>query len=257
MKTIAVTSDWHIDRNRGKYGTHDQMCDVVAAMSKQADVIVHCGDLVNRENPDAARAAARAAARIFREGNIYGKPVYRLNGNHEDGTKNVNEIDRILLREGGMEMLQGVVYELGSGKALTGVTGYGGGFDEMDRYSVADDIRRADEAIAQKEADALDTALSFVGRGKALVALHYAPIASIVNCEDPWWRRRFGSSIFEEVINRHADRVAAVVNGHAHRGMDKGYTKKGVEVYNVAVEVLRKSFPTIAHPDNMFRIIRL
>jgi hypothetical protein len=50
-----------------------------------------------------------------------------------------------------------------------------------------------------------------------------------------------GCSRLEEPINRY--QVTAAVHGHAHRGAPEGKTGTGIPVYNVAIQVMRRSFP--------------
>jgi hypothetical protein len=50
-----------------------------------------------------------------------------------------------------------------------------------------------------------------------------------------------GSSRLEEPLNRYS--VTAVFHGHAHRGSLEGRTQRQVPVYNVALPLLRRSFP--------------
>jgi hypothetical protein len=45
----------------------------------------------------------------------------------------------------------------------------------------------------------------------------------------------------EEPLNRH--KPALVLHGHAHRGTYEGKTHAGVPVYNVALPLLRQTFP--------------
>jgi hypothetical protein len=47
--------------------------------------------------------------------------------------------------------------------------------------------------------------------------------------------------------------VAAVFHGHAHHGCLEGQTSGGIPVYNVALPLLRRSFPN--HPP--FRLLEV
>jgi hypothetical protein len=50
-----------------------------------------------------------------------------------------------------------------------------------------------------------------------------------------------GSSHLEEPLDRYA--VTAVFHGHAHRGQPEARTRGNIPVYNVALPVLKRSFP--------------
>jgi Icc-related predicted phosphoesterase len=73
------------------------------------------------------------------------------------------------------------------------------------------------------------------------VLLHYAPIQATVEGEPPEIFAFLGSSRLEEPLNRYP--VSTVFHGHAHRGLPEGRTKGGVAVFNVAMPLLRRSFP--------------
>jgi hypothetical protein len=60
-----------------------------------------------------------------------------------------------------------------------------------------------------------------------------------------------GTSRLEEPLIRHP--VTAVLHGHAHRGTPEGKTVNGTPVYNVAMPLLKRTFPE----KPPFRIIEL
>jgi len=70
---------------------------------------------------------------------------------------------------------------------------------------------------------------------RAVVVLHYAPVAETVEGEPLEIFPFLGSSRLAETIDRF--KVSAVVHGHAHRGKYEGRTPGGAPVYNVAVMI--------------------
>ena len=70
---------------------------------------------------------------------------------------------------------------------------------------------------------------------RAVVVLHYAPIAETVEGEPPEIFPFLGSSRLAETIDRF--KVNAVVHGHAHRGAYEGSTPAGMPVFNVARQI--------------------
>jgi hypothetical protein len=71
--------------------------------------------------------------------------------------------------------------------------------------------------------------------------LHYSPIGATVDGEPFEIYPFLGSSRLEEPINRYAPSV--VFHGHAHRGRPEGATSAGIPVYNVALPLLRRTYP--------------
>jgi Icc-related predicted phosphoesterase len=66
--------------------------------------------------------------------------------------------------------------------------------------------------------------------------LHYAPIRATIDGEPreifPW----LGSSLLCEAIDRAG--VDLVLHGHAHHGVERGVTPRGIPVRNVAQPVI-------------------
>jgi hypothetical protein len=87
----------------------------------------------------------------------------------------------------------------------------------------------------------LESALARLRTRGRVAVLHYAPIGATVEGEPVEIYPFLGSSRLEEPINRY--RPDAVFHGHAHRGRLEGATSAGVPVYNVALPLLRRSFP--------------
>jgi Icc-related predicted phosphoesterase len=91
------------------------------------------------------------------------------------------------------------------------------------------------------EALKLERALARLATPQRVALLHYAPLAGTVQGEPLELYPFLGSSRLEEPLNRY--RVAATFHGHAHRGMLEARTSGGAPVYNVALPLLRRSWP--------------
>jgi Icc-related predicted phosphoesterase len=96
-------------------------------------------------------------------------------------------------------------------------------------------------AAAVEETLKLESALARLRTRGRVAVLHYAPIGATVDGEPVEIYPFLGSSRLEEPINRY--RPDAVFHGHGHRGRLEGATSAGVPVYNVALPLLRRSFP--------------
>jgi Icc-related predicted phosphoesterase len=102
-----------------------------------------------------------------------------------------------------------------------------------------------------EEALKLEAALAKLQTAQRVAVLHYAPIQATVEGEPPEIFPFLGSSRLEEPLNRYS--VTAVFHGHAHYGSPEGRTLGDIPVYNVAMPLLKRTFPD--HPP--FRMLEI
>ena len=235
---IAAVSDLHYAK--GSQGT---LQPLFAQITERADILVLPGDLTDYGLAEEARVLARdltAAVKI---------PVVAVLGNHDFESNESEEIVRTLT-EAGVHMLDGDTVEI-HGVGFAGVKGFAGGFGRgtLGPWGEPAIKRFVQEAI--NEALKLESALARLKSAHRIAVLHYAPIQGTVEGEPveiyPW----LGSSRLEEPLTRF--QVSAVIHGHAHRGAPEGRTSTGIPVYNVAIQVLRASYPN----QPAFRIIEV
>jgi Icc-related predicted phosphoesterase len=235
---IAAVSDVH-------YGKHSQgmLQPLFAQIAERADVLVLPGDLTDYGLAEEARVLARdltSAVKI---------PIVGVLGNHDFESDQAEEITKIL-SDAGVHMLDGDAVEV-QGVGFAGVKGFAGGFG---RGTLGPWGERAIKQFVQEsvnEALKLESALARLKTAHRIAVLHYAPVQSTVEGEPveiyPW----LGSSRLEEPLTRY--QVSAVVHGHAHKGSPVGHTTGGIPVYNVALPVLKASYPD----QPAFRIIEV
>jgi Icc-related predicted phosphoesterase len=235
---IAAVSDMH-------YGKQSQgnLQSLFSQIAERADVLVMPGDLTDYGLPEEARVLARdlmACVKI---------PIVAVLGNHDYESDQSEEVGRILT-DAGVHLLDGDSVEI-QGVGFAGVKGFAGGFG---RGTLGPWGERAIKAFVQEavnEALKLESALARLKTTHRIAIVHYAPIVGTVEGEPveiyPW----LGSSRLEEPLVRY--QVSAVVHGHAHRGAPEGRTTTGIPVYNVAIQVLRASYPE----QPAFRIIEV
>jgi Icc-related predicted phosphoesterase len=233
---IAAVSDVH-------YGKQSQgtLQSLFSQIAERADVLLMPGDLTDYGLAEEARVLARdltASVKI---------PIVAVLGNHDYESDQQDEIVRIL-SDAGVHMLDGDSVEI-QGVGFAGVKGFAGGFG---RGTLGPWGEKAIKAFVQEsvnEALKLESALARLKATHRIALLHYAPVQDTVVGEPveifPW----LGSSRLEEPLTRY--QVSAVVHGHAHRGAPEGRTTTGIPVYNVAIQVLRASYPD----QPAFRII--
>ena len=235
---IAAVSDVH-------YGKQSQgmLQSLFSQIAERADVLVMPGDLTDYGLAEEARVLARDLTACVKI------PIVAVLGNHDFESDQADEIVRVL-SDAGVHMLDGDSVEL-QGVGFAGVKGFAGGFG---RGTLGPWGEKAIKAFVQEsvnEALKLESALARLKTTHRIALLHYAPVQDTVMGEPveifPW----LGSSRLEEPLTRY--QVSAVVHGHAHRGAPEGRTTTGIPVYNVAIQVLRASYPD----QPAFRIIEV
>ena len=216
---------------------------LLSQITTAADVLVVAGDITDYGTAEEARTFAKELAASIRI------PVVAVLGNHDFESDQSEEVARILT-DAGVHLLDGDSVEI-QGVGFAGVKGFAGGFG---RGTLGPWGERAIKVFVQEavnEALKLESALARLKTTHRIAIVHYAPIVGTVEGEPveiyPW----LGSSRLEEPLVRY--QVSAVVHGHAHRGAPEGRTSTGIPVYNVAIQVLRASYPE----QPAFRIIEV
>jgi Icc-related predicted phosphoesterase len=235
---IAAVGDIHC--NQKSQGTLQAL---FGPMGAAADVLVLCGDLTDFGLPEEAQVLAKeltAAVKI---------PVVTVLGNHDYHAGKQREI-RDILTNAGIHVLQGENCEI-EGVGFAGVKGFGGGFGRRILEPWGEDSVKAFVREAVNETLQLEFGLSNLRVEPTIAILHYAPIQATVEGEPLEIYPFMGSSRLEEPLNRYP--VAACFHGHAHRGSPEGKTLGGVPVYNVALPLMRRTFPDRA-PVRIFEV---
>ena len=218
---IAAIADLHVKEDGAS-----SYKELFGEMSAVADVIVVAGDLTDLGKP-------REAEILASELRACSVPVVAVLGNHDYECGAVEEVSRIL-RDAGVHLLEGQNIEIG-GVGFVGVKGFVGGFGRRMLGSFGEPAIKAMVAESVSEAMRLENAMRQVRAERAMVVLHYAPIADTIAGEPLEIFPFLGSSRLGETIDRF--RVSAVVHGHAHRGTYEGRTPGGAPVYNVAMHI--------------------
>ena len=225
---IAAMGDVHCSEScRGS------LHPVLEQVAASADVLALCGDLTNHGLPEEVNTLLHELATL---GSM---PIVAVLGNHDYEANQVDEIRRIITGAG-VHLLDGDHVEL-KGVGFAGVKGFGGGFDRgtLSAFGEPGTKRFVQEAL--DEVHKLESALARTTAEKKIAILHYAPIRTTVEGEPPEIFAFLGSGRLEEPLNRYA--VSACVHGHAHKGNAEGRTKTGIPVYNVAMPVMRSTYP--------------
>jgi len=223
---IAATADLH-------YGKHSRgmLHDAFAEISGSADILLLCGDLTDYGLPEEADelvADIRAAVRI---------PIVAVLGNHDFESSQPEAISKVL-DEAGVNVLNGEAIEI-AGVGFAGIAGFGGGFGRRMLNAWGEPLIKQFVQESISHAVRLEQALGKLQSEKRIVVLHYSPIRTTLEGEDPEIYAFLGSSRLEEPINRF--KATAVFHGHAHNGILDGKTSTGIPVYNVSAPALLKT----------------
>jgi Icc-related predicted phosphoesterase len=223
--TFASIGDLHV-----KDDQPGSLRGIFGEISNSAGALVLCGDLTDTGTPTQAEILAKE----LRACTI---PVIGVLGNHDYEAGHADQVKRILC-DGGVHLLDGQAAEV-NGVAFIGVKGFAGGFGPRMLSSFGEPAIKTFVAEAMNEAMRLENIMRTVNSKRAVVVLHYAPIAETVEGEPLEIYPFLGCSRLAETIDRF--KVSAVVHGHAHRGKYEGRTPAGVRVYNVAKHVQKPS----------------
>ena len=225
---IAAAADLHV-----KKSAQGALQPLFAKVTEVADVLLLCGDLTDYGDVDEAKILAKDITSFLRI------PALGVLGNHDFEAGKQGEITKILT-DAGVTMLDGGVTEIG-GVGFAGVKGFGGGFGRRSLGAWGEDIIKRFVHETIEEALKLESALARLRMPQKIAVLHYSPIQATVQGEPPEIVAFLGSTRLEEPIDRY--RVSTVFHGHAHHGTLEGRTKGNAMVYNVAMPLLKKTFP--------------
>ena len=237
---IATVADVH-------YSTTSQgmLQPLFAQINERADVLVLAGDLTDYGLADEARVLARDLTTSVTI------PVVAVLGNHDFESGEEAEVRQILM-DAGVHVLDGDSVEI-LGVGFAGVKGFAGGFGRGALGPWGEPAVKQFVQEALNEALKLESALARLKTKHRIAVLHYAPIRETVEGEPPEIFPWLGSSRLEEPLSRFE--VSAVVHGHAHKGAPEGKTSTGIPVYNVAIQVLKASYPD-RPPFRMIEVAR-
>jgi len=225
---IAAVADLHVKKN-----ALGALQPLFAEVTEVADVLLLCGDLTDYGDVEEAKILVKDITAYLRI------PSLAVLGNHDFETGKQGEIKK-LMADAGVTVLDGDATEV-QGVGFAGVKGFGGGFGRRSLGSWGEEIIKKFVHETIEEALKLESALARLRTPQKIAILHYSPIQATVNGEPPEIIAFLGSTRLEEPIDRY--RVSTVFHGHAHHGTLEGRTKGNAVVYNVAMPLLKQTFP--------------
>ena len=225
---IAAMSDVHYGK-----ASSGALTSVFREAADRADVLVLCGDLTDFGLPEEVRLLAKDLTTSV---NI---PIVAVLGNHDFESGMQDELTRIL-SESGVHMLDGDSVEV-HGIGFAGIRGFCGGFGRGALGAWGEKIIKDFVHETVQESLKLESALARLRTEQRIAIIHYAPIRETVEGEPLEIYPFLGSSRMEEPLARY--QVTAVFHGHAHKGKPEGATSVGIPVYNVALPLLKETYP--------------
>lgn len=221
---IAAVGDLHARLDRP-----GRLRRALRPVNDEADLLLLAGDLTDQGLPEEAEM-------LLEELSIVRIPKVAVLGNHDWEAGKGPELTHLLNR-GGIRVLDGDTYVFEGRLGIAGVKGFCGGFDEATLEPWGEQMVKQFVLEAVNESLKLETALARLRQfEKRIALLHYAPVRSTIEGENPEIAAFLGCSRLAEPIDKFAATLA--IHGHAHRGQVTGQTARGRPVYNAAMELL-------------------
>jgi Icc-related predicted phosphoesterase len=240
---IAAVGDLHATTQTGGKFRPGLLC-----AAAEADILLLAGDLTNNGQPEEARCVADELRDL-------GVVTAATLGNHDHHHGCPDEVAAILAGAG-VQMLEGAGIVLtirGMRLGIAGVKGFGGGFPGAILHEFGEPQMKAFVSHARGSAEALEAALTELEADVRVAVTHYAPVPDTLAGEPLGLRPVLGSHLLDQAIDRSGATLA--VHGHAHHGKELGATPGGVQVRNVARQVIQAPYAlyTIAMPPPVRR----
>ena len=237
MIRVAAVGDLHVgEDSRGRWAPH------LRNLAREADVLLLAGDLTQA-------GGVEEAAVLVEELRAAAVPTIAVLGNH-DYHSDANETVTHLLREIGVQVLEGdgTVIQVGNARVgIAGTKGFGGGFAGACGSDFGELEMKAFIRHTQHLADRLQRALADLEADVRVALLHYSPIPATLQGERLEIYPFLGSYLLAEAIDRSG--ADLVLHGHAHAGSERGVTPAGIRVRNVAQPVIRSAYRVYCFAD--------
>jgi Icc-related predicted phosphoesterase len=217
---VAAIGDLHVQESRT-----DSYKELFQEIASVADVLALCGDLTNYGKTSEIELLADDLAGIQ-------IPIVAVLGNH-DHECGQPEVIKAYLSDAGVRVLDnGESFEI-EGVGFAGCMGAMGGFGRGMLSSFGEKAVKAFVHECLEETMKLETSLRMLRTERAVAVMHYSPVADTLEGEPLEIFPFLGNSRLAHTVDQF-DNVRAVVHGHAHRGVHKGKTPRGIPVYNCA-----------------------
>lgn len=223
--SIAAVGDFHAGEDAvGEFRPH------FARVNAEADILLLAGDLTRWGTVSEMKVVVNELGDVE-------IPIVAVLGNHDHEAGQVDEICAVL-RDRGIHLLEGDVFELDGKIGIAGVKGFLGGFGRRTLTPFGEAPIKDFVAASIEEARLLEMALRRISAPIRVALLHYSPVVDTVLGEPEQIYPFLGTDRLAEPLDRFG--VAVAFHGHAHHGAFRGTTPGGTPVFNVSVDLLRR-----------------
>ena len=230
MIRLAAAGDVHASE-----ATRAHICDAVARLEGEADVLLLAGDLTTTGEVAQAEVLADACGGLE-------IPIFAVLGNHDWHEGRAFEIAAALERAGVhvLDRTWCACEVAGTTLGVVGAKGFVGGFPGCSLPDFGEPLLREAYAETTRDAEAIARGLQeTVHCDLRVVLLHYAPVQATLAGEPEGIHVLLGSDRLATPIAEFG--ADLVLHGHAHAGSLEGWLGQ-VPVYNVAVPVTGRDF---------------
>lgn len=229
MTRVAAVGDVHLGA-----GMAGALRPSFAGITERADLLLLAGDLTVTGGIDEAEILAGELDGL-------GLPIVAVLGNHDHHREQVPGFIATL-EAVGVHVVEGSSVTLpvaGRTIGVAGTTGFCGGF--APGMDFGERVMKEFIGHTRRLAGTLETGLrGLTGCDARIALLHYSPVESTLVGERREFLPYLGSVLLEEAIDRAG--ADLVVHGHSHHGTERGATRAGIPVRNVAQPVLGRPY---------------
>jgi len=222
---VAAVGDFHCGVDDS--GTYRA---AFAGVNDDADVLLLAGDLTRWGTPQEMRIALGELADVR-------IPMVAVLGNHDLESGKGEELCG-LLREHGVQHLDGESFVLNEDVGIAGVKGFMGGFGRGTLTAFGEQEIKTFVDASLKEVQKLELAMRGLSTPVKIALMHYAPVVDTVVGEPEQIFPYLGTDRLAEPLDRY--RASVAFHGHAHSGSFRGETTGGVPVFNVSHSLLQR-----------------
>lgn len=237
MIRVAAAGDLHFDRN-----SHGRLSRHWSSLAGQADLLLLAGDLTQFGREDEARVLAGELADCP-------APVVAVLGNH-DYHLDQQRLISARLEDAGVRVLEqsGLTLQVnGLTVGIYGLKGFGGGFIGASCSEFGEPETKAFIRHTRTLAEGLRAGLAGMAADYRIALMHYSPTPDTLLGERKEIYPFLGSYLLGEALDTAGAFVA--FHGHAHKGVESGFTPGGIPVRNVAQTVIRHAFNIYSLPE--------
>jgi Icc-related predicted phosphoesterase len=222
---IAAVGDFHAGEDAG-----GSLRAQFAQVNDDADVLLLAGDLTRWGTVAEMRVAVAELADVE-------VPIVAVLGNHDHESGQGPEVTAVL-RDRGVHVLEGDIFELNERVGIAGAKGFMGGFGRRCLTAFGEAETKHFVTSSMDEVHKLELALRRLSTPVRVALLHYAPIIDTVVGEPEQIYPFLGTDRLADPLDRFD--VAVAFHGHAHHGAFRGATAGGVPVFNVSMDLIQR-----------------